>query len=107
MNKFYYNYNNDNLNDSNNDNLINISNQVVIDFITNLDKTKISHLFIFFGQNFNKDKNKFCNKIIDYLYKNEINTFYSSLFCYYKPWNNVKYEKYNLLSNNYNIIIFL
>jgi hypothetical protein len=33
---------------------------------------------------------------IDYLYKNEINTFYSSLFCYYKPWNNVKYEKYNL-----------
>jgi hypothetical protein len=33
---------------------------------------------------------------IDYLYANNINTFYSSLFCYYKPWNNVKYGKYNL-----------
>jgi len=33
---------------------------------------------------------------LDYLYDNNINTFYSSLFCYYKPWNNVKYGKYNL-----------
>lgn len=36
------------------------------------------------------------NEQLEYMIKNNINTFYSSLFCYLKPWNNEKYGKYNL-----------